>query len=109
MAFLSNLGMLASGKSSALQLRRSSSISGALPAFGPTLPGTGIETLPPLTISTGLFRFLKSLGLKSIGLGLVDVPFHGGWKLVEWRPSMSVSEWIEVEFDRICEEIDDEE
>jgi len=109
MASFGNLGMSASDKSSALQLRQPSSISGALPAFGPTLPGTGFETLPPLAISTELFRFLKSLGLNSVGLALDCVPFHGGWDLVEWKPTMSISEQIELEFDRICAEIEEEE
>jgi len=47
----------ASGEGSALQVRRSSALPGALPAFGPALPGTRFETLPPLAISTGLFKF----------------------------------------------------
>ena len=37
------------------------------------------------------------------------MPFHAGWELVEWRPTMSVSEWLETEFDRICEENKEEE
>ena len=55
----------------------------------PALPGTGFETLPPLAISTGLFKFLKCLGLNSVGLGLDCVPFHAGWELVVWEPCLS--------------------
>jgi len=53
--------------------------------------GTAFETLPPLAISLKSFQFLKSLGLKSIGLGLASVPFHFGWELVEWKPKLGVS------------------
>jgi len=93
----------------ALQVWWSSALTGSLPAFGPALPGTGFETLPPLAISTGLFKFLRCLGLSSVGLGLECVPFHAGWVLVEWRPSMSVSDWVEAEFERICVEIEEED
>ena len=78
-----NSGMSASGEVSALQVRRSSALPSVRPAFGPALPGTGFETLPPLAISTGLFKFLKCLGLNLVGLGLDCVPFHAGWELVE--------------------------
>ena len=37
------------------------------------------------------------------------MPFHVGWELVEWRPTISVSEWLETEFDRICDEIEEED
>jgi len=67
------------------------------------------ENPPPLPIFTGIFRFLNFVGLSSVGLGVVNVPFHRGWVLIEWRPFLSVAGWIEVEFDRICEEIETEE
>jgi len=76
----STSGMVALTRSPA---RQASAISGAIPAFGPALPGTGFETLPPLAISTNLFKFLKGMGLDSVGLGLDCVPFHSGWELVK--------------------------
>ena len=97
--------MSGSGEGTTLSVRRSPALTGTLPAFGPALPGTGFETLPPLAISTGLFKFLRCLGLESVGLGLDSVPFHAGWLLVEWRPSMSAFDIIEAEFERICVEI----
>ena len=109
MASFSNPSMSASGEDSALQTRRSSALFGALPAFGPALPGTRFETLPPLAISTGLFKFLRCLGLSSVGLSLDLVPFHEGWELVEWKPTLTLSEVIEMEFDQICAEIEEEE
>ena len=96
MALIKNSGKSVFSEGTALQVRRSSAL-------------TGFETLSPLAISTGLFKFLKCLGLNSVGLGLDCVPFHAGWELVEWRPSMSVSEWIEAEFERNCVEIEEEE
>ena len=109
MASFNSSGMSTSGKGLALQSRRFSANSGARLAFGPDLPGTGFETLPPLTISTGLFRFLKCLGLNSVSLSLDRVPFHGGWELVEWKLFMSVSERIEMEFDLLFAEIEEDE
>jgi len=47
--------------------------------------------------------------MKSVGLGLDCVPFHGGWELVEWKPTLTLSEVIEMEFEQICEEIEEEE
>ena len=44
--------------------------------------------------------------MKSIGLGLECVAFHGGWELVEWKPTLTLSEVIEIEFDQICVEIE---
>ena len=81
--------MATSDKSSALQARWDSVIFGEILVFGPALPGTGFETLPPLAISTNMLKLLKSLGLASVGLGLDCVPFHSGWELVEWRPNLS--------------------
>jgi len=98
--------MAASGKSSALQARRSSAISGASPAFGPALPGTGFETLPPLAISLNWFKFLKSVGLRSVVLGLESIPFHSGWDLVVWKRSLSGLESEFSEILEICEEVE---
>ena len=91
--------MSATGEVSTLQIRRKIAQTVALPVFGPAIPGTGFETLPPLAITTGLFKFLKCLGLTSVGLGLDCVPFHVGWELVEWKPTLSLSEVIKMEFD----------
>ena len=101
--------MPASGEGSALQVRRSAAIPGTLPVFGPALPGTGFETTPPLSIVYKPFHFVKSICMKSVGLGLECVPFHGGWELVEWKPVLTLSEVIEIEFDQICVEIEEEE
>ena len=105
----SNCGATATGMTSALQVRRTSALSGATPAFGPALPGTGFETLPPLAISSNLFKFLKCLGLESVGLSLDCVPFHAGWELVVWKPYLSMSEWIEFEFEKIYDKIEAED
>ena len=102
-------GKSATGQTSALQVRRTSTSSSATPAFGPALPGTGFETLPPLAISSNLFKFLKCLGLESVGLSLDCVSFHAGWELVVWKPCLSMSEWIDFEFERICDEIEAED
>jgi len=91
--------MSTSGEGSVLQTQRSSALSGALPAFGRALLGTGFKTLPPLAISTGLFKFLRCLGLSTVGLSVDLIPFHGGWELVEWKPTLTLSEVIEMEFD----------
>jgi len=104
-----NSGMSASSEGSTLLVRRGSAVSGVSPFFGPELPGTGFETLPPRSIVYKPFQFLKSICLKSVGLGFDYVPFHAGWELVEWSPTMSVSEWLETEFDRICDEIESED
>ena len=109
MALFGVVGMVFSGAPSVRQARPNSSTTGAQLSFGPTLPGTGFENPPPLPIISGVFKFLKYVGLSSVGLRVVDVPFHGGWILVEWRSFLSVAEWIEVEFERICEEIESEE
>ena len=52
---------------------------------------------------------MKSVCIKSVGLGLDCVPFHGGWELVEWKPTLTLSEVIEMEFDQTCAEIEEEE
>ena len=105
----SNSGTATSGKSLALQVRRASIIFGDSPAFGPVLPGTGFETLPPLAISSNLFQFLKSLGLDSVGLGLNCVFFHSGWELVVWEPRVSMVEVHVSEIVEICEEVEVED
>jgi len=104
-----NSGMFASGEGLALQVRRSSALPGALPAFGPVLPGTQFETLPPLAISTSLFKFLKSVWLNSVGLGLDCVPFHAGWELVVWKPCLSRIESHVTELLKICDEFEIED
>ena len=101
--------MATSSSSSTLQGHRSTAISDVLPVFGPAYPGTGFELSPPLPIVNQPFHFVKSLCLKSVGFGLDDVPFHGGWELVEWELDLSVAEAIGLEFDQICAEIEEEE
>ena len=56
-----------------------------------------------------LFKFLKCLDLKSVGLGLACIPFHFGWDLVEWRPK-SVDLGVGfVEILENCDEVEEEE
>ena len=73
------------------------------------MSGTRFETLPPLAILLKLFQFLKSLGLKSVGLELGCVPFHSGWELVEWRPKLAYLEVNSVEILEICDELEEKE
>jgi len=109
MALFSTVGLTFSGAPTARQASLTCSTTGAHLAFGPAYPGTGFENPPPRPIVSGAFKFLKLVGLASVGLRVADVPFHGGWLLMEWRPSLSVAEWFEEEFDRLCEEIESEE
>ena len=44
--------------------------------------GMGFDSLPPISISPAIFRFLKSLNLQSVGKGLEDMPSVLGWELV---------------------------
>ena len=45
--------------------------------------GMGFESLLPLAIASVPFRFLKSLDLSSLGLGLDAVPSCFWWELIE--------------------------
>jgi len=101
--------MATSDKSSALQTRRDSAISGEISVFIPALPGTGFETLPPLAISINMLKFLKILGLALVSLGLDCVPFYFGWELVEWRPKLSELELHIIEVLEIYDEVEEEE
>jgi len=58
--------------------------------FPTTAPptGMGFNSLPPLSISSPVFGFLKSLNLRSVGKELGDVPLVFGWELVVFEPSM---------------------
>ena len=47
----------------------------------------GKPSSPPRPISFKPFGFLKSVGLKSVGLGLKDIPYNFGWKLVVFEGS----------------------
>jgi len=71
----------------------------------------GFENLPPLAISSTPFQFLKSLDLKSVGLGLESV-LHFGWDLVEWNPKFDGSRvdlGVKVdEFVEICDELEED-
>ena len=109
MALFGIVGLVFNGAPSVPQARLTCSTTGAHLAFGPACPGTGFENPPPRPILSDAFKFLKLVGLASVGLRVVDVPFHGGWLLMEWRPALSVAEWFEEEFDRLCEEIESEE
>jgi len=104
-----NSGTAAAGQTSALQVRRDTALSSAPPAFGPALPGTRFETLPPLAILFKPFQFLKAVCLNSVGLGFDNVPFHAGWELVEWKSTMVVSELHVSELVEICEEVEIED
>ena len=101
--------MAALDRTTALQAQQTFAISGAIPIFGPALPGTGFETLSPLAILFKPFQFLRSLSLKSVGLGFNCIPFHSGWKLVEWRPKVSELELHVDEVLKICDEVKEEE
>jgi len=92
-----------------LQLRRSTAPSGEFPAQRALQSGTGFETLPPLAIKFKPFKFLKSLGLKSVGLGLAYVLFHSGWELVEWRPKLVELGVGPVEILETCDEVEEKE
>jgi len=105
----SNSGMSATSEASTLQIRQTSTLPGAPLTFGPTLQGTGFETLPPLVISANLFKFLISLGLKSIGLGLDCILFHEGWELTVWEPCLFDVELHASELLEICEEVEIED
>ena len=74
---------------------------------------TGFETLPPLATSSNLLRFLKCLDLKSVDLGLENVPFHFGWDIVVWNPKLSVKPVYLgvnlVEIVKICDEVEEEQ
>jgi len=48
--------------------------------------GMGFENLPPLAIPSAPFQFLKSLDLRSMGLGLDVVLPCFGCELVVWKP-----------------------
>jgi len=50
------------------------------------LEGMGLVISPSLPIVCTPFKFLKSLDLTTMGLGLNKIPFDFGWKLVIWEP-----------------------
>jgi len=55
------------------------------------LEGMELTISPPLPIICNPFKFLKSLDLTSVGLGLDEIPFDFGWNLVIWKcwPSLA--------------------
>jgi len=53
--------------------------------FSVLLGGIGFESLPPLPIISKPFRFLKSLNLSLLGLGLNEVPLEFGWDLALFK------------------------
>jgi len=50
------------------------------------LEGIGLVILSSLPIVCTPFKFLKSLDLTSVRLGLNKIPFDFGWELVIWKP-----------------------
>jgi len=46
----------------------------------------GLAISPSLPIICNPFKFLKSLDLTSVGLGLEEIPYDFGWELVIWKP-----------------------
>ena len=56
------------------------------------LKGMGFKSLPPLSIISKIFGFLKCVNLRSVGLGLNEIPFEFGWDLVVWKPVLVQSE-----------------
>jgi len=50
------------------------------------LEGMGLVSLPSLPIVCTPFKFLKSLDLTTVRLGLNEIPFDFGWKLMIWEP-----------------------
>ena len=46
----------------------------------------GLVISPPFPIICNPLRFLKSLNLNSVGLGLDAIPFEFEWNLVVWKP-----------------------
>jgi len=49
------------------------------------LEGIGLVISPSLPIVCNPFKFLKSLDLTLVGLGLNEIPFDFGWELVIWK------------------------
>jgi len=68
---------------SSLALVYSSASIKVLTAF---LEGMGLVILPSLPIVCTPFKFLKSLDLTTVGLGLNEISFDFGWELVIWKP-----------------------
>jgi len=56
------------------------------------LEGMGFESLPPFSIISKTFGFLKCVNLSSVGLGLNEIPFEFGWDLAAWKPILEQSE-----------------
>jgi len=46
----------------------------------------GLAISPHLPIICNPFKFLKSLDLTLVGLGLDEIAFEFGWELVIWKP-----------------------
>jgi len=113
MAFSGKIGFVSSvsahSRTEELSKRCRTVIFSGILVHNAALPGTGLENPPPLAISPNLLQFLKYMDLKSVGLGLDCVPFHFGWKLVEWRSKLSVLESNYSENLEICDETKEEE
>jgi len=48
----------------------------------------GFDSLPPLSISPTVFRFVKGLNLRTIGKDLGDVALMFSWDLLLYEPSV---------------------
>ena len=88
-------------------------LSGEFPAVQAPKLGMGFKNSPPLAISSNPFQFLKSLDLKSVGLGLASVPFCFGWDLVQWNPKLDESR-VDLgvkldDFVEICDEVEEDQ
>ena len=58
----------------------------SIKVFTAFLEGMGLVISPSLPIVCTPFKFLKSLDLTMVRLGLDEIPFDFGWKLVIWEP-----------------------
>jgi len=58
----------------------------SVPASMASPRGMGFNSLPPLPIVSTIFKFLKSLDIRTVGLELGNVPPEFGWDLVLFEP-----------------------
>ena len=89
MASLKGSGSSASSIKGGRPFESASGTSPDLVVFTPFLMAIleGNPSSPPCPISFKPFGFLKSVGLKSVGLGLKDIPYNFGWELEVFEES----------------------